>query len=325
MKTELSDTKAPRSNVFTASNRRELVGTPVVEYFHPDDRDRVETAFETIVSSTEYTVEAVEYRHRRADGSYVWVESVASTNPTPTGHYVVNTRDISNLKEREQRLKLTNERLEEFASVIGHDLKNPLTIAQGRLRLLSEECESDHLDAIDTAHQRMDMLIDELLTLSRAGKRPEETESIPLEALAERCWETVETSGATLVIDTDRRVEADRNRLRQLFENLIRNAVEHGSNSTLSQAHEGTIERARSGVTITIGEIDGGFYVEDDGRGIDPDAIDRVFETGYSSEDGGTGLGLSIVKRVADAHGWTVRPTESADGGARFEITDIND
>jgi PAS domain S-box-containing protein len=85
-------------------DQNELVGEQVAEYFHPKDRERVVGAFETIVTTDEPHVEAVEYRHRMADGSYTWVESVGSTNPTPGGYYVINSRDVSERKEREREL-----------------------------------------------------------------------------------------------------------------------------------------------------------------------------------------------------------------------------
>jgi PAS domain S-box-containing protein len=90
----------------------ELAGEQVAEYFHPDDRERVVAAFEAVVASEEYRVEAVEYRHRQADGSYTWVESVASANPTPQGHYVVNSRDVSERKRRERELEAARDQVE---------------------------------------------------------------------------------------------------------------------------------------------------------------------------------------------------------------------
>lgn len=285
----------------------ELVGEPVAEYFHPDDREDVVSAFQTVVSSQEYTVEAVEYRHEQADGSYTWVESVASADPTPDGNYVVNTRDISDRKQRERDLETTNERLEEFVSVVSHDLRNPLNVAQGRLQLLQDDCESDHLAAVANAQDRMETLIADLLSLSRANRQISDTEAVSLGRLCEACWQTVTTVDAQLVIETEQQVRADRSRLRQLLANLLRNSIDH----------------AGADVTVTVGALDTGFYVEDDGPGIPSDERTRVFEVGASTAQDGTGLGLSIVKRIAEAHDWDIRLTDGTDGGARFEITDV--
>ena len=95
-------------------------------------------------------------------------------------------------------------------------------------------------------------------------------------------------------------------RLRQLVENLLSNALNHGGDD----------------VTIRVGQLpDGaGFYVADDGPGIPPAGRDAIFDQGFSTTSDGTGFGLAIVKGIAEAHGWSVGVTESVDGGARFEV-----
>lgn len=90
--------------------QNELVGERVADYFHPEDRENVMAAFEAVVTGEAGHVESVEYRHLMADGSYRWIESVASSNPTPEGHYVVNSRDISDRIQRKRDLEAANER-----------------------------------------------------------------------------------------------------------------------------------------------------------------------------------------------------------------------
>ncbi|ESS03951.1 MAG: histidine kinase-, DNA gyrase B-, and HSP90-like ATPase [uncultured archaeon A07HR67] len=180
-------------------------------------------------------------------------------------------------------------------------------MADGRLELLRDECESDHTDDLVQALDRMDALIEDLLTLAREGERVDEAEQIGLTIAATNSWQTVKTEQATLETDTSSAVEADQSRLRQLFENLYRNAVEHGGDD----------------VTVSVGEIDDGFYIADTGPGIPESDREEVFETGYSTAEGGTGFGLQIVEQVAKAHGWEITVTESEQGGARFEITGV--
>ena len=216
-------------------------------------------------------------------------------------------RDISDRKAREEQLEQKNEQLEQFASVVSHDLRNPLNIAEGRLELAQAECDCPHLEAVERAHDRMHALIEDLLTLARADETAAETAPVALAHAVEQSWAGVETATASLVTDIDRTIEADESRLKQLLENLIRNAVEHGGED----------------VTVTIGALPDGFYVEDDGPGIPDAERDAIFDAGYSTDDSGTGFGLPIVKQVVDAHGWDIRVTESADGGARFEITGV--
>lgn len=77
-------------------------------------------------------------------------------------------------------------------------------------------------------------------------------------------------------------------------------------------------------MTVTVGNLNAGFYIEDDGCGIPKNEYDDVFTPGYSNSEDGTGFGLSIVKQVVAAHGWEIRLTESATGGVRFEITGVD-
>ncbi len=222
-------------------------------------------------------------------------------------HWLGTYIDITERTERERELERQNERLDQFASVVSHDLRNPLNVASARLELASDECDSPHLADVADAHDRIERLIDDLLTFARAGTEAIEPGSVDLPRLLEECWAALGDTGGTLVVATDRTVRADRDRLQQLLENLLANAVEHGGD----------------GVTVRLGDLEDGFYVADDGPGIPADRREEVFEAGYSTAREGTGFGLAIVRELADLHGWTVRVSESERGGARFEITGV--
>ncbi|WP_240728558.1 ATP-binding protein [Halobellus limi] len=212
------------------------------------------------------------------------------------------------IRERERELTRQNARLEEFASVVSHDLRNPLNVASGRLDLAREECDSEQLEYVADAHDRMGELIDDLLTLARERDTDIEPTPIALDSFVRACWRNVDTGDAEFTLDVEGAISADETQLRQLFENLLRNAVEHGGDAV----RVGTLEDAD------------GFYVEDDGPGIPPDKRGDVFEYGYSTTQGGTGFGLSIAKQCVEAHGWEIRVTDGAEGGARFEITGVD-
>jgi PAS domain S-box-containing protein len=221
------------------------------------------------------------------------------------------SRWVSYELQREQtkeQLQRQNDRLEKFASIVSHDLRNPLDVATTRLELAADDCDSEHLEPIQCAHERMENLIADILTLAQQDGQVTETESVALEILVEQCWSNVDTKQATMTIETKLRIRAKKSRLQQLFENLIRNAVEHGGEA----------------VTIRIGSLDNGFYFEDDGPGIPDDEREQIFEVGYTTMEGGTGFGLNIVQEIVAAHGWEVRATEGCDGGARFEITGVD-
>jgi PAS domain S-box-containing protein len=208
-------------------------------------------------------------------------------------------RDIEERKQRERRL-------EEFASVVSHDLRSPLNVVLGQTQLAMEDPEAADLEQIFDAGKRMEALIDDLLTLARQGETVGERTAADLAAVVNDAWAATETGGTTLDNRATGTVRADRERLQELVENLLRNAVEH----------------AGPDVMVTVGPLgDGpGFYVADDGPGIPPDEREAVFEHGYTTRESGTGFGLAIVERIAEAHGWSVSVTESEAGGARFEF-----
>jgi PAS domain S-box-containing protein len=233
---------------------------------------------------------------------------------------LVVLRNISERVERQQELERQNRRLDEFTSVISHDLRNPLHVARGHLELAAEECDSSHLEPVADALDRIETISDHTLELARQGRAVGDTERVEVGDLVDRCWDVVDTTGCRLRVEDRVRVLADPKRLRNLFENLFRNAVEHGSTSPHSQAGGDGTDAA---VTVWVGGLEDGFYVEDDGPGIPPEERETVFETGYSTEADGSGFGLAIAEQIVEGHGWAVSVTEGRAGGARFEITDV--
>jgi PAS domain S-box-containing protein len=217
--------------------------------------------------------------------------------------------DITARKEHERELQRRNEQLNEFASVVSHDLRNPLGVAKGHVRMAREEYDGDHLEPAEEALERMETIIEDTLTLAREGQAVGEPESIRIREVVGHCWGMVDTGEASLDVTEEFSLYADRDRLHHLFENLFRNAVEH----------------AGAGVTVRVGPLDGvGFYVEDDGPGIPQEEREKVLEPGYTGTSGGTGFGLTIVNRIAQAHGWELAVTDGDEGGARFEFTNVD-
>ncbi|MFB6200836.1 MAG: sensor histidine kinase [Halorhabdus sp.] len=212
-------------------------------------------------------------------------------------------------EQARRELERQNERLETVAGTVSHDIRNPLTVARGNVELLREDIDDEaetEVAAIEDALDRMETIIEDVLALARQGTTIEATERVELETVAEDAWSSVATRDATLSIADTRPIDADRERLRRLLENLFRNAVEH----------------AGTDVTVEVGVTDDGFYVADDGPGIPPGNRAEIFEYGHTTEPEGTGLGLSIVETIADAHGWSV--TVENDGGARFDVIVFN-
>jgi signal transduction histidine kinase len=141
------------------------------------------------------------------------------------------------------------------------------------------------------------------------GQPVETTEPIELSIIATQCWDHVASPTASLSIENENTIHADPDRLKQLLENLFRNAIDHGGED----------------ITIRIGTVEPDqLFIADDGAGIPAEAREKVFSRGYSTATDGTGLGLAIVETICDAHDWTVTVTTSEHGGARFEITNVD-
>ena len=239
-----------------------------------------------------------------------WLEH--ASYPIPDGPYaggrIEHYVDITEQQAARERLEQQNERLAEFASIASHDLRNPLQVMGSSLDLAEETGESEHFERAQRAVGRMEQLIDDLLVLAKQGEGVDTVERVGVADVARECWAHLSTNEASLQVETDRTVVADRSRLLQLLENLFTNSITH----------------AGSAVTIRVGACEGGVFVADDGPGIPAGDRDSIFERGFTTTREGTGLGLYIVSEIAAAHGWEVALADSDDGGARIEITGVD-
>ncbi|ELZ13853.1 histidine kinase [Halovivax asiaticus JCM 14624] len=249
---------------------------------------------------------------RSGDTQYLRVtESPLASGTADLGRTIVLT-DVTERKAYRRELERQNDRLDRFASVVSHDLRNPLNVATGRLEIAREtDPDDENLAEIEAALDRMGTLIDDVLVLAREGQTVESREPLTLSTVTADSWEMVDGPDAECTIETDLNFAGDSDRLTRLFENLFRNALDHAGDD----------------VAITAGAFPdrSGFFVEDDGPGIDPAKRDDVFEQGYTSDPDGTGFGLAIVAEIVAAHGWSIGVTESQEGGARFEITGVTE
>jgi signal transduction histidine kinase len=190
------------------------------------------------------------------------------------------------LQRANAQLADRNERLSDFASIVSHDLRNPLSVAKARLELVDDD---EHVPVAQQSLDRIGTIIDEMLTLTREAEGVTEMEPVQLDSVARQAWQTVDTGEATLSVPESTELYANPDLLAELLENLFRNAVEH----------------AGQDVTITVSTCEAGFYVADDGPGIPLEDRENIFEPGYSTDEG-TGLGLMIVARIAESHDWSV-------------------
>ena len=214
------------------------------------------------------------------------------------------------LEKTVTQLKESNTRLESFASMLAHELRNPVAIGQIYVQQLPTETAPQAVEYVTEAFDRIEDMVDVMLVLTRGREAVGNSNSLSLPGVVRDAWNEVDTSEATLEAEIDVVVEADETYIRHLCRNLFENAVQHGG----------------ADVTVQVGELDDGFYVEDDGVGISPEHRDAVFDAGFTTagNEGGTGLGLAFVQELAEVYDWTCRVTESAAGGARFEFTNVD-
>ena len=207
-----------------------------------------------------------------------------------------------------------------FAATLSHDLRTPMVVARGNLDLVAEapldEETRASMDAARAALDRANRIIDDLETYAENGYRMGEQEAVSLAALAHNVWTDIASPDAELVVESDGVVFADPAILRQLFENVLQNALTHAGRGVTVRV--GTFHAA--GVDTDADPL--GFYVADDGPGVPVAERAGVFDAGVSS-GGGTGYGLAIVRRFAADHGWSARVTAAEGGGARFEFTGV--
>lgn len=281
-----------------------------------DTVERAEAVLGQLLSSDGPDSERFEIEIQPSDGESIPCEDHIGVLPY-SGDYFEGSvgilRDITEIKEHEKELEQRNQRLNEFASVVSHDLRNPLNVAKGRLQLVEEECDCEHIDPITTALDRMERIIEDVLWLAREGQAIGSTDAVRLQDTVDSAWAMVadQATDAELCHCNDTLstavVVADDDRLCQLFENLFRNSMEHSGRKP----------------TVTVGLMDGGFYIEDNGPGIPENRHESVFAAGHSTKEEGTGFGLSIVRQIVKAHDWEIQMTDGSEGGARFEITGV--
>ncbi|MFC4542738.1 PAS domain S-box protein [Halosolutus amylolyticus] len=294
--------------------------------------------------SSEVDLDRAKYdvQFRTADGDERVYDVHTKLLPFEDGEFagtIHAMRDITRRRRYQRELERQNERLEEFAGFVSHDLRNPLNVAQGSLALLEEGADGSHLEDLRWSLSRMAELVDDLLGLARHGTAVSEQEWVSLADVAADAWATVETGDARLEIETDRDLYADESCLRELFENLFRNAIEHGSTGSQDGGHPDAADADHMIVSVgplpgprdDRGEVDSGsdapatdagFYVADTGAGLPPDR-ESIFEFGHTTAADGTGLGLAIVEEIVTAHGWSIAARDARAGGARFEIEGV--
>lgn len=220
---------------------------------------------------------------------------------------------------RQREVQRERERLEDVRHALSHDLRSPLNVATGYLQCLSDGVDTSSGDAENEAIRngldaldRIDSFLDNMNALVQQGRPVVSADTVDLASVAQSVWADLDTGEASLRGLGGSHPEfgtviADRERLRGLLGELYRNAIEH----------------SEPGVTVEVGALPGGFYVEDDGPGIRKSRRDDTFRIGMSDIQGHAGFGLARVRHIAAAHHWNVAISDASLGGTRVETTGV--
>ena len=290
---------------FTGAKPGEIVGTQIWEtpWFQEatESRHRLREDLQRAVGGDRIDRE---YLIQGANRSAVVDVAIRPVHTTRDSNelLLVTAADVTERHRRISELEAQQDCLGEFVRVLTHDVRGLLEVATGNLALATDATGQADVETARQSLTRIEQLLDHCSETIRDGDLIGDRETLSLAVVATQAWQHVETPEASLTIESSTTVRADRTRLMEVFENLYRNAVQHASPT----------------VTVRVGTTARGFYVADDGSGLPADR--ELFEPGVSTSSDGSGLGLSIVETVVEAHGWSIRATESDRGGARFEI-----
>ena len=300
---------------------------------HPDDKEQAAQESRAIFESG--TEGSLQFRWVAKDGRIIPVEAhdtvILDNKGAPVGMRGV-TMDISERKRTEEalagyarELARSNEELQQFAYVASHDLQEPLRMVASYLQLLEKRYKNNLDDdakefinyAVDGA-TRMKALINDLLTYSRVGTHGKLFEPVDCEKIFNRTLANLETkiveSGAVITYDPMPEVIADEGQIVQLFQNLMSNAIKFRGDKT-PEIHVGAKRTGREWQ----------FCVRDNGIGIAPEFIDRIFvlfqRLHTIDEYEGTGIGLAICKKVVERHGGRIWVESQPGRGATFYFT----
>jgi two-component system phosphate regulon sensor histidine kinase PhoR len=278
-----------------------------------------------LVERVEGEGQMFDYELKLPDLSERWLQVNAAAISNSTGERegtILVFHDLTRLKQLERTR-------EEFVANVSHELRTPLSLIKGYVETLLDgarnnpEVAERFLKIIERNAQRLDLLIKDLLTISalEAGRTKLSLQTVELRPLVEKVLGDLkppaDSKGITLVNQlSDLVAAADAGRIEQVLANLVDNAIKYG--------------RAQGTVTVGGGKNGDGkieVFVQDDGPGIPPESLDRVFERFYrvdkarSREQGGTGLGLSIVKHIVQSHGGKVWVKSELGKGSTFFFT----
>jgi PAS domain S-box-containing protein len=310
--------------------REALLSLPLVSVAHDDDRDDVQGLMKRLFDGHVETF-AAERRFVRRDGETIWVKLSVSAARPAQAHGVTAVaviEDITERKHAEEDLREADRRKDEFLATLAHELRNPLAPIRNSLHIfrmagIQDPTVARVCDMMERQVAHMVRMVDDLLEVSRIsrGKIELRRERVELAGVLRTAVDTsmplVEAGKHKLHIDLPDAamvMDADPVRLAQIFANLINNSAKY----TKPGGHIGVAVSAEGGMAV--------IRVKDDGEGISPQMLKRVFNmftqvnTG-SRAQGGLGIGLTLARTLVHLHGGTIEAFSEGQGkGCEFVV-----
>ncbi len=313
-------------DLFGYSDLEELRGMSGLTLVEPGNREEAQASMQELL---EKGTNVREFKVRSMTGTEFMVETSASVirdkNGNPTS-FITITRDITGRKRAEHEMLVMNRELEGYAHMVSHDLKGPLASMQAAGLSLREVLERPQdeaakrdarelIDIIEANVRKSTAMINGLLQLAQAGEKPWDVSDVDIETIVKRIADEkagpIKERRVKLKYDSDLgRVSANKTHMYQLFSNLIGNAIKHNDS------------RKPEVIVSYLGRTGEGLHkylVRDNGAGIDPGDIDKIFLPFFSKKEGETGIGLATVEKVVTLYRGTI--TAYNDNGACFEFT----
>ena len=332
---------------FRSSSIRKILGYEPDEFadrasyelIHADDLPEIKEKSDALAKG-EIDMFQVEYRCRHKDGSWRVLEGIARNFHDEAMNLhgiIVNSRDITDRKAAERQLRSynfkleqSNRELQEFAYVASHDLQEPLRKVQAFGDRLEKKCAAalsdegrDYVARMKNAAGRMQNLINDLLTFSRVATKTQPFQALDLKRVTEEVVSDlevrIEQTGGRVSIGELPTIEADPLQMRQLFQNLIGNALKFH--------REGVSPLVKVYAETISGDGDESFCrvtIEDNGIGFDEKYLDRIF-TVFQRLHGrmeyeGSGIGLAVCRKIVERHGGQITAQSKEGEGAKFFI-----
>ncbi len=333
---------------------RVAIGMQSFDFIHPDDVKMVKDAYRRAFEDADYVFKH-EFRYKHLNGSWRVLEGVGRQYRDENGNVIGvlhNSRDITERKQVEKQLRnytykleKSNRELQEFAYVASHDLQEPLRKVQAFGDRLERKCAAelgnegrDYVSRMRGAAGRMQSLINDLLTFSRVSTKTNPFQPVDLKKIAAEVVSDleirIEQTGGRVEIGELPVLEADASQMRQLFQNLIGNALKfHRKDAApVVKVSAGRLAANSASFYLDGEEIQTTDFtedfcritVEDNGIGFDQKYLDRIFTVFQRlhgrTEYEGSGIGLAVCRKIVERHGGQITATGRPGEGAIFII-----